>query len=203
VFRTIHYCSIFIDRVYFIDEFLPFATQFLNKYLTHESRSPDLYRAALDAIRGIANAVGVCQKEQPDHVFPFKDFLVQYICSYYLDVGESFVADENGPIEMVKPILTALSSLLPLRPLRISDHYDRAIELTAVALHLAAGQQFEVVAKSSANFFTTLLRTQKYPFEPPYLPPYRSTCDLNPPKNDLFHRLCFTASRAPSVPFTR
>jgi hypothetical protein len=76
VFRTIHYCSIFIDRVYFIlsMNFYRLQLDFLNKYVTHESRSPDLYHAALDGIQGIANAVGVCQKEQPDHVFPLKAF---------------------------------------------------------------------------------------------------------------------------------
>jgi hypothetical protein len=157
VFRTIHYCSIFIDKVYFVDDFLPYATQFLNKYLTHESRSAELYRAALDAIRGISNAVRECQKEHPDHMFPFKDFLVQYVCSYYLDVGETLVQDENAPIDMVKPILSALSALLPLRPIRVSDHHERAIELTAVALHFASGTHFELVLRSSANFFTTLL----------------------------------------------
>jgi hypothetical protein len=103
----------------------------------------------------------VCQKEHPDHVLPFKDFLVQYICSYYLDVGESFVTGEKGPIEMVKPILSALSSLLPLRPMRVSDHHDRAIELTAVALHIAGFSHFDLVVKASAHFFTTLLHCNR------------------------------------------
>jgi hypothetical protein len=62
----------------------------------------------------------------------------------------------NGRIEIVKSILTAFSSLLPLRRLRNSDGHDRAIELTAVALHLSAGQQFEIVAKSFVLFFMFL-----------------------------------------------
>jgi hypothetical protein len=89
--------------------------------LRREARKPREFTK----ITGISNRVLECQQKRPDHVFPFKDFLVQSVCSYYLDVGESLAQTKDAPIDMVQPISAAL---LPLQPVR-------AIELIVVAIH--------------------------------------------------------------------
>jgi hypothetical protein len=138
-----------------MNNFLPWANQFLNKYLTHQSKSTDLYRAALFAIRKLTHKVADWQVEHLDHVFPFKDFLVQYVCSYYVDVGD-LIREQPELTQMVSPILSTLTTLLPLRPLRLSDKHDRSIEVTALLLCIVV-DGYQIVCNASQKFFSTLL----------------------------------------------
>ena len=162
IFRAIGYCSIFLDIVYFNDTFLPFATKFLNKYLTHESKSPELYNSALFCIKKLSYRVKCWQEEHIDHMFPFKDFLVQYVCSFYVDVGDTVangLPDWRSQIANVPSILFALSALLPLRPMRISDRHEKSAELTAFFLQCVDNDDdFTSVFKAAKIFFATLLQ---------------------------------------------
>lgn len=89
IFKIIGYCSSFLDINFFNSHFLSYSISFLNKYLTHQSKSPFLYSASLFAIKKLSNRIQMWQDEHIEHLFPFKDFLVQYVCSYYLDLGDT------------------------------------------------------------------------------------------------------------------
>lgn len=158
IFKSIAYCSIFMNINFFVNEFLSFATKFLNKYLTHQSKSIELYKAALCAVRKLSIRVGQWQDENADHIFPFKDFLVQYVCAYYIDVGELVITNQDASLISIIPnILSTLSSLLPLKPLRISDKHDRSVELTAVLLQVVDDSVFMPIYQSTKQFFTALI----------------------------------------------
>ncbi|KAK8891201.1 hypothetical protein M9Y10_028407 [Tritrichomonas musculus] len=125
VYKTIGYCSVFFDTNHFISIFLPFATRFLNQYLTDRysmtasstttasasttsssssssstANSNSLHMTALFAIRKLCDRVGKWQDAQMDHMFPFKDFLVQYVSSYYMEVGDLIIMESN-PIHLI------------------------------------------------------------------------------------------------------
>lgn len=154
IFKIIGYCSTFIEINFFVSTFLTFATQLLNKYLTHQSKSPLLYSASLFAIRKLSNRVQSIQDERFEHVFPFKDFLVQYVCAYYLDLGitvirslesttmtpsslldssssnsqtyDSIILSERSSVEsLLKNVPKVLSTLTSMLPLRPIRPYDR------------------------------------------------------------------------------
>ena len=183
LYKIIGYCSIFLTPSFFSSTFLTFSTQILNKYLTHQSRSPELYAASLFAIRKLSLRIQVLQEEKIDHVFPFKDFLVQYVCSYYLDLGDIIISDTNINSNLsssssslissgstsnntnnhenllinIPQILNALSSLIPLRPIRPYDRHEKSVELTAVMLQVATDDYFEYILNSSKTFYNTLI----------------------------------------------
>jgi len=160
IFRLIGYCSIFIDEGFFANDFLLFSTKILNKHLTHQSKSIDLYLSALFAIRKLSFRLSQYQDHHPDHIFPFKDFLVQYVCSYYIDVGGSlFSGDNTKYLSIITPILTTLSLLLPLKPIRISDKHERSIELTSVILQQFSGVDLNLILKSATLFYNILVQT--------------------------------------------
>ncbi|OHT00294.1 hypothetical protein TRFO_07944 [Tritrichomonas foetus] len=162
IFKIIGYCSVFLDIGFFSSTFMNFSTQFLNKYLTHQSKSANLYSASLFAIRKLSYRVQIWQEEHLEHVFPFKDFLVQYVCAYFLDLGDNILhshsSDTNDTLlKNIPRVLTTLSSLLPLRPIRPYDRHERSVELTAVMVQVANDQHFNSIFHASENFFSTLL----------------------------------------------
>jgi hypothetical protein len=106
VYRVIGHCSMFVDIEFFKTEFLVFATSFLNKHLV---RSAD----ACFAIRKLATRVLQWQKKDPEAVWPFKDFLVQFLSDCDPDV----------------PVLNTLSVLMPVRPIRFSDRFSFAANI--------------------------------------------------------------------------
>ena len=159
ILKAIGSCSNFIDESCFIDEFLNFATNFLNKHLTGTQLPASVNEAALYAIKKLSTKIASWQSEHTDHVFPFKDFLVQYVCTYYLDIGESILSANEQPksAEQIPIIISALAALLPIRPVRISEKELRTIELTAVLLQVIAVDTFPTIIKATRVFFCSAI----------------------------------------------
>jgi len=159
VFKAIGSSSVFIDINVFMNDFLPFATNILNKHLNQQNKSSLLIESSLFAIRKLCTRVGQYQLNRPDHVFPFKDFLVQYVCSHYLDIGDLILSsnDNASLISQIPPILQTVSCLLPIKPIRISEKHDRSVELTAVLLQVISVDAFPTIFKASKQFFVSLI----------------------------------------------
>lgn len=164
-FQTIGYFCTFVDNGFFINEFLPFATRFLNKHLTHNSKSHQFNTAQLMAIKRISNRLIAYQGDHNDHIFPFKDFLVQFVCSLFMDVGDSILSPSstqpksNKSTQMVVAILQTLTALLPIHPIRINDRHDRSIELIVLILQFVSGDEFTMIFKAASGFILELMRT--------------------------------------------
>ena len=161
VLKAIGSCSNFIEANTFINDFLSFATNFLNKHLSGSQLSEPVNEAAFYAIRKLSVRIAQWQSEHSEHVFPFKDFLMQYICSYYLDIGDTILSANEQPtsVQIIPVILNALAALLPLRPQRVSDKELRAIELTAVMLQVVAVDTFPSILKSARLFFCSAIES--------------------------------------------
>ena len=159
ILKAIGSCSNFIDDSCFIDDFLNFATNFLNKHLSGTQLSPAVNEAALYAIKKLSTKIVAWQSEHPEHVLPFKDFLVQYVCSYYINIGESILSANEQPksAEQIPIILSALAALLPIRPVRISEKEQKTIEFTAVLLQVFAVDTFPIILKSTRIFFCSAI----------------------------------------------
>ena len=170
LFKTIGYCSTFMDMNFFIQSFQPFAIQFLNKYLTHQSKSKQLYKASLFAIKKLSYRLYKWQTSQQEGAntrykdFPFKDFLLQYVCSYYSDVGDEILSasnDKKTSFDMIPLVLSTLSSLIKLRPLRLSDKHEHSIEYTSILLQIVSDDDFLILYDSTKLFFSTLLECNR------------------------------------------
>jgi hypothetical protein len=97
----------FVHPDYFLEHWLPFATGFLNKNLSSVLAIATGMTAALYAIRKLAARVKKWQDNHPDFVFPFKDFLVQFLC-------DSQFSDHSA-------LLACLSLLMPIQPVRFCE----------------------------------------------------------------------------------
>ena len=159
IFKCIGYCSGFVDSNCFSNDFLPFATRFLNKHLTHQSKTIDLFQAELFAIKKLSQRLVQHQEQNSDHVFPFKDFLIQFVCAYYMDVGENIIGNNSQQAMIVPLCLQTLASLLPVHPIRGNDKHERSIEMTAYIMQNAKEEEFQTIFKSASLFFTELLKT--------------------------------------------
>ena len=159
VFQSIGYSATIVDPNFFASDFLPFATRFLNKHLTHKSKTNELFAAQLFAIRKLSTRLVKYQEQHSDHVFPFKDFLVQFVCAYYMDVSENIINNNSHDISMVQPALQALTALLPVHPVRITDKHERSVDLTSFILQNVNDDDFQVVFNAATMFYTELIKT--------------------------------------------
>ena len=107
VLKIIGYCSVFVDSTFFMAEFLQFSTNFLNKNLSENWKKPELVKAALFAIRKLAARVCEWQVMHPEFVWPFKDFLVGFVCRYKQ--------------QMTVDSLQVLNSLASVKPVKYSE----------------------------------------------------------------------------------
>lgn len=163
IFKVIGYCSIFVDTNYFMSDFLPFATGIMNKQLTIHSKLPELFSAALFAIRKLSIRISQFQEQHMEHVLPFKDFLVQFVTSHFIDVGERIIAavepKKTELISSITQILSTMASLVPIRPIRAADKYDSVVELTAFMIQYVNHEQFESIITSVELFYNCLLES--------------------------------------------
>lgn len=162
VLKTIGSCSTFIEGLSFSNDFLSFATNFLNKYLSVPQPNQAVNAAALFAIRKLGNRLASFQSENSEHLFAFKDFVVQYVCNYYMEIGDQLLSNNtvNKELEIIISILGALTAMMPIRPVRFDIKHLRAIELTAVLLQVIDVENFCPILKATQTFLCTCVECQ-------------------------------------------
>ena len=185
LFKTIGYCSSFIDFSFFISDFIPYATSFMNKHLTMISKNLDVAKASIVAIKKMCASILKYQEETPDHVFPFKDFLVTYVSNFLSDQVEKakhIKTTNQSPSAPSSPpgsptqsnnnssssksydslhssILLALASLVPLRPVRPSDRYEVALQNAAILLQNSSGKSFLNTLKAVNHLYSIIMES--------------------------------------------
>ncbi|OHT03451.1 hypothetical protein TRFO_06698 [Tritrichomonas foetus] len=159
VFKTIGYCSAFIDSSFFISDFLPFATSFMNKHLTTQPKNSDVAHAALFAIRKMCFHIYQWQEVQMDQVFPFKDFLVTYVTNHLKEQVERNNSGISYDETQHSSILSTLASLVRLRPIRAGDRYESALEYTAELVRNSSEKVFSSVLKAAQQLYLVLMES--------------------------------------------
>lgn len=158
LFKTIGYCSTFIEMKNFINEFLSFATKFMNKYLIGISKNQNLCSAQLFAIKRLSNKLAQYQNSHSDHTFPFKDFLMDFVRTYFIETSQKFVQNECDST-MICTVLNTLSSLIPIKLIKPSENQERIVQMLAGLLKCSSQADFDSILTAGSQYLLILIES--------------------------------------------